>query len=207
MDEFKSLRIIGCGGHARSVADIALDNTADNVEFYDECAQKDEKILQGKFFVKPLKELKIRGDSLPIFVAVGDNNKREQYFRDYSGLNIVSVISKRSYISSFAEIGRGTFVGNFVHIGPEVKVGENCIINNGAVIDHECVIGNSVHISVGARICGRTRIGNRTMIGAGATVIDKVTICSDVIIGAGATVISDITEKGTYAGVPARKIK
>jgi acetyltransferase-like isoleucine patch superfamily enzyme len=34
-----------------------------------------------------------------------------------------------------------------------------------------------------------------------------VSICDHVVIGAGAVVTKDITEKGVYAGNPARKMK
>jgi serine acetyltransferase len=34
-----------------------------------------------------------------------------------------------------------------------------------------------------------------------------MSICDDVIIGAGAVVLSNITEKGTYVGIPAKRIK
>ena len=57
------------------------------------------------------------------------------------------------------------------------------------------------------KIDGRVSLGDRCFVSAGAVIIDKVTICDDVIIGAGTIVIKDITEKGTYVGNPARKIK
>jgi acetyltransferase-like isoleucine patch superfamily enzyme len=34
-----------------------------------------------------------------------------------------------------------------------------------------------------------------------------VSICDDVVIGAGSVVTKDITESGTYAGNPARRLK
>lgn len=50
------------------------------------------------------------------------------------------------------------------------------------------------------------QIGTRTWIGAGATVINNVKICSDCMIGAGAVIVGDINERGTYVGVPAKRI-
>lgn len=35
---------------------------------------------------------------------------------------------------------------------------------------------------------------------------NNVRICEDVTVGAGAVVVGDITESGTYVGVPARKV-
>lgn len=49
-------------------------------------------------------------------------------------------------------------------------------------------------------------LGNEVLLRANATVLQKVFICSKVIISAGTVVVRDITEPGTYAGVPARWI-
>jgi acetyltransferase-like isoleucine patch superfamily enzyme len=52
----------------------------------------------------------------------------------------------------------------------------------------------------------KTSIGNHVSIGSNATIL-PVSICDHVVIGAGAVVTKDITEKGVYAGNPARKMK
>ncbi len=205
--DVKQLRIIGCGGHGRSVAGIAMQiNPSVELSFFDDNAEPGERIISGRYGVYLLKDF-ILEDNVPFIVAIGDNIIRDDAFGRYKSDRCISVISDHSCISSYAEIGIGTFVGNLTHIGPEARIGDNCIINNGAVVEHECVIGSSSHISVGAKVCGRTKIGQRVMVGAGATVIDKLKICDDVVIGAGAAVIDDITASGIYVGVPARRIK
>jgi len=50
-------------------------------------------------------------------------------------------------------------------------------------------------------------VGEGTMVGIGATVSNNVSVCDGCMIGAGAVVVKDITEPGTYAGVPARRLK
>ena len=84
------------------------------------------------------------------------------------------------------------------------KIGQGCIINTASSVDHDCVLGDFVHVAVGAHLCGTVTIGNATWIGAGATVSNNVNICGECTIGAGAVVVKDITEPGTYIGVPAR---
>ncbi len=51
---------------------------------------------------------------------------------------------------------------------------------------------------------GWTKIGDNVTIGSNATVL-SVNICDGTVIGAGSIVTNDITEKGIYAGNPARK--
>ena len=204
MGNLAELCIIGCGGHARSVADVAVKNEPGlRCIFFDDNAEEGEVIMG--FPAWKLDRLVLSGGRHCI-IAVGDNESRERLYQRFLEMNVVSVISKNAYTGTGSIIGRGCFVGDMAHIGPEADIGEDCIINTGAVVEHECVIGSHAHISVGAKVCGRSRIGRRTMVGAGATVIDKISICDDVIIGAGAVVVSDIMEKGTYVGVPAKKI-
>lgn len=195
-----SLYIIGVGGHARSVADVAMSNESDiQITFVHETARAGE-IIMGR---SALRSFDVIRDSR-LIIAVGNNADRAFRFHEFSDANIVSVVSKKAYMGFCSSIGRGCFLGDNAHIGPGAVVGDNCIINTGAIVEHECVVGSHTHVSVGAKVCGRSRIGQRCMIGAGATVIDKVSICDDVVVGAGAVVVEDITEKGTYVGVPAR---
>ncbi|WP_268874318.1 acyltransferase, partial [Vibrio spartinae] len=53
---------------------------------------------------------------------------------------------------------------------------------------------------------GRTVIADNVIIGSNATVL-PVDICDGAVIGAGSVVTKDITEKGIYAGNPARKLR
>ncbi len=191
--------IVGCGGHARSVADVVLDNNpSQKIIFVDKNARENETIF-GFSVVKDLPEY-----AENIFIAVGDNVKRQKLSENKK---LINVISKRAYISSTAEISDGIFIGDGVHIGPFAKIGRGCIINNNAVIEHECKIGNFSHISVNSSICGRVHIGDNVFVGAGTTVRDYTNICSDVTVGAGAAVVKNITELGIYIGIPTRKIK
>lgn len=49
-------------------------------------------------------------------------------------------------------------------------------------------------------------LGDNVVIGTGSTVIGPVTICDNVVIGAMSLVNKDISEPGTYVGIPAKKI-
>ncbi len=121
------------------------------------------------------------------------------------------------------EIGDDTFVGPFVEVQAGVVIGRRCRIQSHAFICELVVIGDDCFISHGAMFIndlfseggpakGRrdlwrsTKIGNHVSIGTNATIL-PVTICDHVVVGAGAVVTKDITEPGTYAGNPARKLR
>ena len=85
-----------------------------------------------------------------------------------------------------------------------VTIGEDCFVSHGAMF-----INDPFRIGGPARgdqtQWKETTIGNRVSIGTNATIM-PVNICDDVVIGAGSVVTKDITEPGTYAGNPARKM-
>jgi sugar O-acyltransferase (sialic acid O-acetyltransferase NeuD family) len=202
------LTIIGCGGHARSVADIALASGWTRVVFVDPNAGADESIYG--FPVVTLDEARARGVRIERYiVALGDNAARAaaaEQFRALTGRGPESVIAASAYVGREAQAGTGLFVGAGAHIGPATRIGDNVIVNTRAIVEHETVVGAHTHVAVGAILLGRVTIGERVLVGAGAVVRDGVRVASDVSIGAGAVVTGDIGAAGSYAGVPARRL-
>jgi UDP-N-acetylbacillosamine N-acetyltransferase len=195
--------VLGFGGHARSVADVALAAGIESLIFVDANALPNESFA-GFPAVTALPGRLIAGWS--VFPALGDNLSRKAAYSRHMA-RIAKLISPSATIGVGAEVGNGTIVGHHAHIGPAASVGRGVIVNTGAAVEHECQVGDFSHISVNATVAGRARIGSNVFVGAGSTITDKVSICDDVVIGAGATVVRDITAPGTYVGTPARPIK
>lgn len=195
--------IWGCGGHARSVADVAFDVGLSNIVFVDANARVDESIWGFKV-IKP-SDLKYNA---PIILGVGDNKIRKKAFEQLDEhYKLMSLISNQAYIGKECKIGRGIFIAHNAYIGPCSNIANGAIINTSSIVEHQCSIGKFTHVSIGATIAGNCHVGDSVMIGAGATVIDKINIASNTIIGAGAVVVSNITTPGVYCGVPAKKVK
>jgi UDP-N-acetylbacillosamine N-acetyltransferase len=195
--------IIGCGGHARSVADILIHVSKEvAIVFIDKNAREGETI-----FNFPIWKEKDFLSTDRAFVALGNNEERNTFIIQNPQLNYISIISKTAHIGIESNVREGAFIGHNAHIGPQSAIGSHCIINNGAIVEHEVSVGNYCHIGPNATISGRSSIGDLVFLGVGSTVIDGISICSNVIIGAGSTIVRNITEPGTYVGSPAKKIK
>lgn len=118
-------------------------------------------------------------------------------------------------------IGEDSFIGPFTEIQKNVMIGERCRIQSHSFICSLVTIGNDCFIGHGVMFVNdlfkkggpsgnpaewqKTVIGHHVSIGSNATIL-PVRICDAVVIGAGAVVTKDITEPGTYAGNPVRKI-
>jgi len=198
----RGLYILGFGGHARSVADVALAMGIQQLAFVDENARPGEQFA-GYPSMRQMPTVPSPG--WLAFAALGDNLQRQRLC-DLQPLQLATLVAPDASIGIEAMVGEGAMVAHHAHVGPAVRVGRGAIINTGAIVDHECDVGNFAHVSINAAVAGRCRIGAHAMIGAGATVIDGVTIADGVIIGAGATVIADIVQPGTYVGTPARRV-
>jgi len=202
--EKKTLVIHGCGGHARSVASAVKGQW--NVVFVDANARPGEIILGCPVFRST--------DQVPgaeraaHHVALGLLAEKKALFESLrdEGVSLPVLIAPDAVIAEGAEIGDGTFVGIGAYVGPNARIGANTIVNTHAVVEHDVVVGDHTHISINAAVAGYSRIGSEVMIGAGATVIDKLRVGDRIVVGAGAAVVRDLTEPGTYVGVPAKRL-
>lgn len=199
------LMVIGFGGHARSVADVALALGIRSLRFVTATAAVDER-WAGHPVVRDLPERLDAG--WQAFLACGDGATRQRDFARIaaSGWPLATIIAPTASVSNLAAIADGVFIGHQAHVGPGTRIGRGTILNSGSITEHDAEIGCFAHISVNSTIAGYARVGDGCFIGAGATVIDKVSIAADVVIGAGAVVTRNITRAGTYVGVPARSL-
>ncbi len=202
-----TLIILGAGGHGKVVAEIALlSGKWSKVFFLDDDTSIKENL--GLKVIGKLEDI-YRYKEADFFVAIGKNETRKKIQEKLieEGFSIVTLIHPTAVIGKDVKIDIGTVVMAGAVINASTKIGKGCIINTGAIVEHDNEIGDYVHISPGARLGGTVKIGVESWIGIGATVINNVNICAGCIIGAGAIVVKDITEPGTYVGVPVRKIK
>jgi UDP-N-acetylbacillosamine N-acetyltransferase len=202
----QGLLILGFGGHARSVADVALAAGIDALLFIDPNARDGEHFLGHPVLREFHGELPAGWQCLP---AAGDNRRRQQQVETIrkAGWALATLVSPTATIGAGASIAPGSLIAHHAHIGPRATIGAGAIINTGAAVEHECVVGDYVHVSVNATLAGRSRLGDFVFLGAGATVIDAVTVGSDITVGAGGVVVMTIEEPGIYVGVPARRIE
>lgn len=199
----KKVIIIGAGGHGRVISDIILACGDEVIGFIDD--SKDVKI-NGFNYLGSMSGVEKYKDNLFI-IAIGNNEIRNRIAKEYPHLNYYTAIHPSAVISRSASIGAGTCVMPNVTVNSMAKIGEHCIINSGAVVEHDCKIADFVHLSPHVAVGGIVSIGEMSHIGIGTSVVNEVRICKNVIVGAGGAVNRDITEPGTYVGVPVHKLE
>lgn len=201
------LLIIGASGHGKVVADIALKmNKWQSIAFLDD--DESIKTSMGIEVMGTLAQAFAHIDEYEIFVGIGHNAVRRKINEklEKAGASIPVIIHPNAVVGEQVEMGIGTAVMAGAIVNCCTKIGKGCIINTGSTVDHDNNIEDFVHISPGAHLAGTVNVGQASWLGIGSIVKNNVNITSGCIIGAGAVVVKDITEAGTYVGIPARRV-
>lgn len=197
------LLILGAGGHGRVVADAALAQGR-SVRITDrDPARVGEEVLPG-LRVEPLAGAVAA--SSEVHIAIGTAASRVREARAVA-LPLATVIHPHASVSPHARVAAGCFVAARAVVAPGARLGVSVIVNHGAVVDHDVEVGDFSHVAPLAALAGGVRIGARVLVGTGASVLPGVRVADDVVIGAGAVVREHLETAGTYAGVPARRVR
>ena len=203
----ESLIIIGASGHGKVVADIAMKmNKWKNISFLDD--NQSLKTIMGIPVIGNSTNVVEHQKNSDFFVAIGNNSTRERIQEGLlaQGTSIVSLVHPSAIIGTDVNVGIGTAIMAGVVINSSTVVGKGCIINSNSGLDHDNNISYYVHISPRTHLAGTVNVGKGSWLGIGSVVSNNINICSGCKIGAGAVVVKDITESGTYVGVPVRRI-
>ena len=199
----KKIILIGGGGHARVVMDI-VEACGDRVVGVLDDAMEKGAPVQGVPVLGKVADAESFEDC-SFLIAIGNNEIRHRLAGQLD-LPWYTAVHPSAVVSGKAQIGEGSVVMPKAVVNAGARIGRHCIINTAAVVEHDNCIDDCGHVSCGAILTGTVHVGAAVLVGAGAIVRNNVTICAGSTVGAGAVVTANITEKGTYVGVPARKL-
>lgn len=203
--QHKRTAIIGSGGFASEITETLrlIKTNISSINYFVEDGFYNEK--SGS---RLLSELLEEQDNFDTYMGIGDGQTRMRLSRLFSTeAEFPRLIHPSAVLGANVKSGRGLVVQQFATVTTNVNIGEFCQLNLYVGIGHDCNIGDFFTASPKVSISGNVHIGNHVTIGTNAAVLPGINICDNVIIGAGAVVTRDITEPGTYFGIPARKIK
>ncbi len=108
----------------------------------------------------------------------------------------------RVVLGDDVEVGANTAIDRAT--AGATAVGTGTKIDNLVQIAHNAVIGEQVVIASLCGISGSTNIGDRVIMGGQGATSDHVSIAADVVMGGRTGVTKNISQAGTYWGLPAR---
>ena len=115
-----------------------------------------------------------------------------------------NVLSDHLLKSGQHTIGADSKIQSHTFICEYVTLGARCFIGHGVMFANDMFREGKPNADRNS--WGRITIGDDVSIGSGATIL-AVTVCDGAVIGAGSVVTKSITEKGVYAGNPAKLLR
>lgn len=197
--------IVGAGGHATSVANVALSAGHAIKCFLD--GAKAGTTLLGRPVLAALDGL----EAYDLAIAAGDNAVRERIWRELTGqhgtLRFPALVHASAVVSVGTALGEGTVLMPGAVAGPASTVGRFCILNTRAAIDHDCRLADFASLAPGAITGGGVSVGSRSAVGIGAVVKHGLRIGDDAVLGANSYLHHDLPAEVVAYGSPARVVR
>lgn len=208
-----AIGIFGTSGMAREAGDIAWALGLEPMYVTNDAANLSAWPFPGVVILET--DLALHPD-LPCVIGIADGALRERIAQRYPERHFANLIHPQASLGrgqrEVIEDAQGVLICAGARLTSNIQIGEFVIINQNACVAHDTVIDPYVHVAPGACVSGHVHLSRRCWIGAGAVVnqgseVQKRLIGADVVVGSGAVVTADCEPGGTYAGVPARRIK
>ncbi len=190
MNKYPDVILIGAGGHAKVVLDLAQLNGRNVVGVVDPLLGSTNNRYWMDIPVIETEEVVIRDFSrCRLLNGIGfmpHSSARYRVYKKFHDLGFVfeTLVHPRATVSGFAKLGEGVQVMAGTVIQAGAVVGNNSIVNTSAIIEHDVVIGESVNISPGAVICGASVLMDQVFVGANATIVQEVSLGNKSIVKA-----------------------
>ncbi len=187
----KRLAIIGGGGFAKEIIEVALLNGFEIAGIF---AQQNN--LTGHPYLGYLDELLSKREMYDyVHIAFGGINqagianraKVIRFLEDHT-IPSATLISPYARVSDDVEIAEGTYIAHNALISCNAKIGAHVIINTASLIGHDAHIGKNTTVSPQAFVGGESVIGENSLIGAGVLIKQGLSIGENCIIGMGSIV-------------------
>ena len=91
-----------------------------------------------------------------------------------AGIEVISLISPRAYVSASATLGCGCIVEPMAVIHARASLGRGVLVSAGAVVNHGARLEDGVHVDCGAVIDGFVTVEERTKVPSGTAVHPSV---------------------------------
>lgn len=199
--------VVGCGGHGREVACVAISAGVTLKGFIDDVPPPPERLAP---FGAPYLGVVSGWEAVrtvDIVVGIGSGLMRQTVTRRFAASGIAGgLVDPSASVGIDVRLAEGAVVFAQATVTTNVEVGRHAHIGRGAAVGHDCVVGDFVTVMPLASVSGNVVIGDRATVGAGAVVRQGQSIGADAYVGAGAVVVSDVPPGVTVVGNPARPI-
>ena len=203
----KRLAILGGGGFAREVAEVAEMRGYVIAACYAQDPGSFAGIHRG--YLDELEREAGEFDGVVLGIGATDRRslRRRSDLIDWLLVRRIAcpaLASPHAVVAVSAHLGDGAFVAHGVIVGLDARVEAFGLVNSGAILGHDVQISTNAIVAPGAFLGGGSSVGGSTLIGPLAKVLQGVAIGKDVIVGIGCTALRSVADGSTIWPRPDR---
>ena len=202
------LGIIGTGGFAREVLQLALDIQQKNEVWFKDIyfVELDEYFKNDSVDgIKALKFSECDLNQMNFVIGIGDPIIKSIISNQLPlEVEFTSLISPTAFLAKDFIHDKGLIVMPFSYLSCNVVFGKHVHINTHCTIGHDTVIGDFFSSACSVMIAGNNNIAENCYFGMNSSTKQGISISKNVSIGLNSGVIKDISKSGSYIGTPSK---
>lgn len=207
----KNLVIIGAGGFAREIYDLA------NL-----CFQDDPDFRVKGFLSDGFSNIESMGypavlskvaDYTPVandvfFCGIGNVHDRKKTVAIIleKGGQFINLIHPTAMLSPSVKIGKGVGIKAFSVLASDVEIGDFSFLQSSVIMGHDVCIGDFCHVNSFSFFAGHVQVANLGVVNAGARLVQNVKVGEAAVVGVGSVVLRRVKPGTTVFGNPAKTI-
>lgn len=210
----KKLAIIGSGGFAKELLDLAIDQGYHQICFLERNAKDGDALLGFPILAESV--IPTLTDTV-YAIGVADPKIRKRIYETYPDLTYPNLIHSQASlgygIRELLEDSKGIVIAAGARITNSCRFGNFIIVSFNSTIGHDCILENYVSIMPSANISGCVHLMQGTYVGTNVAVLPGKNpeqlkcLGENSVIGAGAVVVKHTEPNKVYIGSPAKELR
>lgn len=207
----RNLVIIGAGGFAREMYDLATSCYGSDIDFKIKGFLSDGvsniESMGYPAVLGVVSEYQIQPNDV-FFCAIGkltDRKKTVEIIRSKGG-KFINLIHPTAIISPSVKLGVGVGIKSFCVLASDVTVEDFTFLQSSVIMGHDVHIGKFCQINSFAFFAGFVNVRDLVSVNAGVRIIQNIVIEEESVVGIGSVVLRRVKKGTTVFGNPAKKI-
>jgi len=207
----RNLIILGAGGFAREVHDLANYCYGNAPDFYVKGFLSDGPSDIESYGYPPVLatvdgyEIKENDVFIPGIGNVNDRKKVVELILKKGG-KFINLIHPAAVISPTVKLGTGIAIKAFCVLASNVSIEDYTFLQSSVICGHDVQIGNYCQINSFSFFAGCSKISDLATINAGVKVVQNMQIGCGAIVGIGSIILCNVPAGKKVFGNPARII-
>lgn len=210
----KDLILIGAGDFGREVSSVVerineIEPTWNLIGFVDDNQDIQDTVIDGYKVIGDSEWLLKYPQQVYAVCTLGGSITRKKVIEKVStntNVKYATLIDPAAILMRDSAVKEGSIICAGTVLAINSRIGRHSILNLNCTIGHDTVTNDFFTAHPGTNISGKVVFGEACYCGTGSKVIQGLTVAPECTFGAGAVIVKDITESGTYVGVPAKKL-